>query len=377
MELNHVGTRTLKTTRLLLRPFCLSDAQAMFDNWASDSDVTKFMMWPTHKSVEVTQNILQSWMPLYEKPDYYHWVITLDSVPIGTVGLFILNEKAGVGDLGYCLSKKWWKHGIMSEAVQAVIDFAFETVGFERIEAHHSVDNPGSGGVMKKCGMLYEGHMRKKYLSTRGVFEDCDLYAILKEDWERNKKLPHHVGTQTLITKRLILRKFTPEDEEAMFEHVSQLPKTSPFSSDQPSYSRREAYQLFQQYILSQYKHPDFYRWCICVGETFVGNITLTMLSDTARTAEIGYTINESWRGKGIATEAVQAVLDFAFGTICLNRIEAHYAVDNVASGAVLKKCGMLYEGHMRQKYLSIRGVFEDCDSYAILKEDWQKKKQL
>ena len=101
------------------------------------------------------------------------------------------------------------------------------------------------------------------------------------------------------------------------------------------------------------------------------------MLSDTARTAEIGYTINEPWRGKGIATEAVQAVLDFAFGTICLNRIEAHYAVDNVASGAVLKKCGMLYEGHMRQKYLSMRGVFEDCDSYAILKEDWQKKKQL
>ena len=161
MELNHVGTRTLKTTRLVLRPFCLSDAQAMYDNWASDSDVTKFMMWEPHASVEVTQSILESWMPLYEKPDYYHWAITLDNVPIGTVGLFILNEKAGVGDLGYCLSKKWWKHGIMSEAVQAVIDFAFETVGFERIEAHHSVDNPGSGGVMKKCGMLYEGQCAK------------------------------------------------------------------------------------------------------------------------------------------------------------------------------------------------------------------------
>ena len=88
----------------------------------------RFMMWPTHKSVEVTQNILQSWMPLYEKPDYYHWAITLDGTPIGAVGLYILNERAGVGDLGYSLSKKWWKHGIMSEAVQAVIDFAFETV---------------------------------------------------------------------------------------------------------------------------------------------------------------------------------------------------------------------------------------------------------
>ena len=198
--------------------------------------------------------------------------------------------------------------------------------------------------------------MRKKYLSTRGIFEDCDLYAILKEDWERNKKLPHHVGTQTLITKRLILRKFTPEERrKSMFEHVSQLPKTSPFSSDQPSYSRRETYQLFQQYILSQYKHPDFYRWCICVGETFVGNITLTMLSDTARTAEIGYTINEIVaRQKESRPEAVQAVLDFAFGTVCLNRIEAHYAVDNVASGAVLMKN---VECSMREKKSFVKYV--------------------
>lgn len=72
MELNHVGTRTLKTTRLVLRPFCLSDAQAMYDNWANDAEVTKFMMWEPHASVEVTQSILESWMPLYEKPDYYH-----------------------------------------------------------------------------------------------------------------------------------------------------------------------------------------------------------------------------------------------------------------------------------------------------------------
>ena len=54
MELNHVGTRTHKTTRLVLRPFCLSDAQAMYDNWANDAEVTKFMMWEPHASVEVT-----------------------------------------------------------------------------------------------------------------------------------------------------------------------------------------------------------------------------------------------------------------------------------------------------------------------------------
>lgn len=64
-----------------------------------------------------------------------------------------------------------------------MLDFAFGVVGFHRIEAIHAVANPGSGGVMKKCGMRYEGSPRQKYLSSRGVFEDCDQYAILREDW--------------------------------------------------------------------------------------------------------------------------------------------------------------------------------------------------
>ncbi|WP_296628585.1 GNAT family N-acetyltransferase [uncultured Negativibacillus sp.] len=372
MPLHHVGTRTLTTERLTLRPFTPNDAQAMFDNWASDPEVTRFLMWPTHLSVDTTRTILESWLPLYQDSNYYHWVITLDAIPIGTVGLFILNEKAGVGDLGYCLGKRWWKQGIMSETLQAVIDFAFGTVGFNRIQAYHSLDNPGSGGVMRKCGMSYEGRMRQKYLSTRGVLEDCDLYAILKADWEQQKQLPHHVGTRTLTTERLTLRRYTEDDEATMFDHISQLHQTSPFSGWQPVYSREEAQQGFANHILAQYERPDFYRWCICMGEQFVGNITLTMLSDTSLLAELGYTINADWRGKGIATEAARAVIDFAFGTVCLNRIEATCAVENVASGAVLRKCGMSHEGRMRQKYRSLRDRFEDCDLYAILKDDWQ-----
>ena len=87
------------------------------------------------------------------------------------------------GELGYNIGRKWWRQGITSEAAQAVLDFAFGVVGFHRIEAIHAVANPGSGGVMKKCGMRYEGSPRQKYLSNRGIFEDCDQYAILREDW--------------------------------------------------------------------------------------------------------------------------------------------------------------------------------------------------
>ena len=70
------------------------------------------------------------------------------------------------GELGYNIGRKWWRQGITSEAAQAVLDFAFGVVGFHRIEAIHAVANPGSGGVMKKCGMRYEGSPARKNISA-------------------------------------------------------------------------------------------------------------------------------------------------------------------------------------------------------------------
>ena len=64
MPLHHAGTQILKTKRLVRRPLSLDDAQAMYDNWASDPQVTRFMNWPTHaKSIEVTRTILAEWVP--------------------------------------------------------------------------------------------------------------------------------------------------------------------------------------------------------------------------------------------------------------------------------------------------------------------------
>ena len=185
MPLHHAGTQILKTKRLVLRPFSLDDAQAMYDNWASDPQVTRFMNWPTHENIEVTRAILAEWVPQYQNPSYYHWCITLDSEPVGAISILNIQERSMAGELGYNIGQKWWRQGITSEAAQAVLDFAFGVVGFHRIEAIHAVANPGSGGVMKKCGMRYEGSARQKYLSSRGVFEDCDQYAILREDWEQ------------------------------------------------------------------------------------------------------------------------------------------------------------------------------------------------
>lgn len=71
--------------------------------------------------------------------------------------------------------------GIASEALKSVLKFAFKTVGFNRLESYHSVNNPASGEVMQNAGMKLEGLARQKYRSNIG-FEDCNMYAILKED---------------------------------------------------------------------------------------------------------------------------------------------------------------------------------------------------
>ena len=186
--MNHCGTQKLETERLLLRRFAASDADAMYKNWASDPEVTRFLTWPTHKSTEVTRQVLETWLPLYEKPDYYHWVITQKESgdePIGSIhGL--VNEDLELIQIGYCLGKAWWNRGIMSEAAGAVIGFFFEEVGANCICSYHDPKNPHSGMVMKHCGMQYEGTRRAADRNNTGIC-DASYYSILRTEYETGK----------------------------------------------------------------------------------------------------------------------------------------------------------------------------------------------
>ena len=84
-------------------------------------------------------------------------------------------------EVAYSLGKAYWNKGYMTEALKAVLVFGLKTVGINRIEAYHAINNPGSGKVLQKSGMRYEGRLRQKYKSHMG-FEDCDMYAVLKSD---------------------------------------------------------------------------------------------------------------------------------------------------------------------------------------------------
>ena len=181
--MEHLGTKTLETTRLLLRRFTMDDAQAIYHNWASDDQVTKYLTWPTHTSPAVTGAVLESWVAHYVQDDYYQWAIVLKSAgdqPIGSIAVVSLEDAVKKAQIGYCIGQAWWLKGIMTEALNAVIGFMINDVGMKRIEAYHDSRNPHSGAVMRKCGMQYEGTLRASAWNNQGVC-DASWYAILSE----------------------------------------------------------------------------------------------------------------------------------------------------------------------------------------------------
>ena len=190
-SMNHCGTQRLETERLVLRRFAIADAEAMFQNWASDGEVTKYLTWPAHDRVEVSRTVLKDWVAAYPNADYYQWAIVLKENgdrPIGSIGAVHLNNDVSLVQIGYCLGRPWWHKGLMSEALRAVMDFFFQNVGVNRIESRHDPRNPHSGMVMQKCGMKYEGTLRSSDRNNQGIC-DASWYAMLKsERWNNSRQ---------------------------------------------------------------------------------------------------------------------------------------------------------------------------------------------
>lgn len=182
--MHHLGTVTLNTRRLLLRPFVPEDAPVAFRNWCSDPEVTRYLRWSTHPSEEVTRMVLGDWIASYADPTFYQWAIVLaqSGEPVGSISVVHHDDKLKLVHIGYCIGRKWWGQGITTEAMAALIDFFFEQVGAERIESLHDPNNPASGRVMLKCGMQQEGVLRKADWNNQGVVDAC-YHGLLREEW--------------------------------------------------------------------------------------------------------------------------------------------------------------------------------------------------
>jgi [ribosomal protein S5]-alanine N-acetyltransferase len=182
--LNHKGTLTIESNRLRLRRFNIKDAEDMFSNWASDTEVTKFLSWEPHNSIDVTKQVISDWINDYDKDNTYNWCIVLrdSGKVIGLISVVQLSNMHEMCEIGYCLGRAFWNNGIITEALQTVIKFLFQEVGINRIQAKHDLDNPSSGKVMEKVGMKYEGLLRQSRKRKDGTYGSTNIYSILRNE---------------------------------------------------------------------------------------------------------------------------------------------------------------------------------------------------
>ena len=182
-----ISTQSIETKRLLLRPFLESDAQAMYDNWASRPDNLLHVTWYAHESPEVTKQSIARWVENYQKMDFYKWAICLKENPehvLGDISVVEMDEAVNACEVGYVLSKDYWGQGLMTEALKAVLNYLLQDAGFNRVIARFVTANLASGRVMAKAGMSHEGTFRQAVFH-KGQVKDFSVYGILTSDLEK------------------------------------------------------------------------------------------------------------------------------------------------------------------------------------------------
>lgn len=183
------------------------------------------------------------------------------------------------------------------------------------------------------------------------------------------------VGTQTINTERLILRRFEYSDIDSMLRNWIADEKTQ-WDYGEQCYTTYEAVkELFDTKYFVSYSKDDCYRWAVIEKESgeCIGQIAYFTVNTSNQHGEIEYVIGSAYQGKGYATEMTKAVISFGFEKIGFHRIEIDCRTENEASRRVIEKCGLTYEGVFRDFFWR-KDHYEGRRVFSILKEEYEAK---
>jgi len=175
----------LKTERLILRELTPDDVDAIYA-MRSDYEVTRLNIGSAYTSVDQARMLIESILDNYQRENELRWAITLkngDNTVIGMCGYNYWARRDFRGSIGYDLARTYWRQGIMTEAVRAIVQFGFEQMQLNRIEADASVENEASIRILEKLGFQHEGIEREQYFEG-GEFHDLMLFSLLKRDYK-------------------------------------------------------------------------------------------------------------------------------------------------------------------------------------------------
>ncbi len=168
----------LTTQRLILRPLRLEDAVDYF-TFAGDPQVTRYLRWGPHASLQDTQTYLAEVIDGYARRPDGLWGIALPAEGrlVGTIHLMEINTNSRKADVGVVVSAQYWHQGIASEALRRVLAFCFQDLKLQRVQGLPVSGNTAVCCLLEKCGMTHEGTLRHAALQ-KGQWWDFERYVI-------------------------------------------------------------------------------------------------------------------------------------------------------------------------------------------------------
>jgi ribosomal-protein-alanine N-acetyltransferase len=169
--------RELETERLRLRRIRYDDAERIYETWARDPEVTRYLTWQPHKSPEATRPIVERWVSDYDREDTFRWGIERksDGALMGMID--VVDHRGGFPVLGYCSGKAYWNHGYMTEALKAVVEELF-SAGFPKILIEAVKENIASNRVIEKAGFAFTGVCPARGIPGKPWIQTINSYEI-------------------------------------------------------------------------------------------------------------------------------------------------------------------------------------------------------
>jgi ribosomal-protein-alanine N-acetyltransferase len=187
--LTHCGTQTINTERLVLRAFEYSDNNDMLHYWVSDPKIQSLYSEPVYSTEGEVKELLHRYILSYQKANYYRWAVIekKSDTCIGQIAIFLVDDKNHFCEIEYCIGSKFQRNGYCSEAVQAIINYAFHNVNIHKMQVCHKENNTASKRVIQKCGFTYEGTLRD-YFYMDEKYVSRLYYSMLRSEWEQSAK---------------------------------------------------------------------------------------------------------------------------------------------------------------------------------------------
>ena len=166
----------IETSRLQLQPPRIGDAESIFETYATDPLVTRYLIWKPNSSVQETREFLDRCLTSWAEGSIFSWVI-LRREDQRLMGMIEARMDGHRVELGYVLARPFWGNGYMPEAAGAVIKWALDQPWIYRVGAVCNVENTASARVLEKVGMQREGILRRWSIHPNTSEEPCDSYC--------------------------------------------------------------------------------------------------------------------------------------------------------------------------------------------------------